>query len=355
MAYEPQDAYLFTRTRWSEPPRLRHQVARLLRAQGHRVVFFERAGKRPSSGMTTVEGIELAGQRELVHHQLRILETFSTLNAGWVRRSLRRWAIGSGDLVINFNYDAWYLRAVAPATQVVTILNDDFVNRSRPWARREAERNYRRTLEISDRVLTVSYPLLRQARASFPGAELFLPWARMPYRVPVPGGERLAVLYWGYINDRLDWPVIQRLLAAGTRIHFAGPVERTTRAAMALGHPSAVYHGVRSLEELAPIIAECSCSILPYDLDRGNREVTISNRAFDLLAVGLPLVYADYPELLEAPAGIFRRASTAEQYLAGIEECRRTFLALQPAIEKFVAEHTPERRYAQLMGASVAQ
>lgn len=354
MAGGPADVFLFTRTRWDEPPRLRHQVARLLRAHGHRVVFFERAGTRPAAARTTPEGIELAGQGELVHHQLRVVHALSALNAAWVRRSLRGWPIGAGDLVVNFNYDAWYLRALAPAARVLTILNDDFVNRSRPWARREAESNYRRTLEVSDRVLTVSYPLLRQARAVFPRAELFLPWARFPYRAPA-AGERPSVLYWGYINDRLDWPVIEGLLAAGTRIHFAGPIERTTRAAATFRHPSARYHGIRTLAELAPVIAECSCSILPYALDRGNREVTISNRAFDLLAAGLPLVYADYPELLAAPAGVFHRATTVEQYLAGIAECRRTFASVQPVIEGFLAAHSPEQRYIQLMGGAPGQ
>ena len=36
------DFVLFTNTQWTQAPRLRHQVARLLAHAGHRVTFFER-------------------------------------------------------------------------------------------------------------------------------------------------------------------------------------------------------------------------------------------------------------------------------------------------------------------------
>ena len=39
------DFVLVTHTRWSEAPRIRHQVARLLVDAGHRVLFLERADK----------------------------------------------------------------------------------------------------------------------------------------------------------------------------------------------------------------------------------------------------------------------------------------------------------------------
>lgn len=344
---------MLTRTRWTEPPRLRHQVARLLAAHGHEVTFLERPSlfHRPDS--RTEEGILLRSHRELVHHQLRLARPFSLINTAVMRRDLRRLlADGSPDLVVNLNYDCYVIRELLPSTPIVTIINDDFVNRSRWFARAESRWAYRRTLLVSDETLVVSYPLVRQAQAVTTEVELFLPWARTPYRAPEPGRDRPGVLYWGFLNDRLDWRVIRGLLDEGQLIHFAGPIERTRQAGPILAHPNARYHGVVKLADIEPVLAECSASILPYNLARSHLEVTISNRAFELLSWGLPLVYADYPELLEAPPGVFHKARSVADYQRGIAAARSGFDAMQPVIAGFLEAHTPERRHAQLIAAA---
>lgn len=339
---------MLTRTRWTEPPRLRHQVARLLASHGHEVTFLERPGLRRHPDARTPEGILLRSQRELVHHQLRVARPLSLLNTAVVRWDLRRLVDDARpDLVVNMNYDCYAIREVLPHTPIVTIINDDFVNRARPWAAREARWAQRRTLERSDAVLTVSFPLLRQCRKDHPAAELFLPWARQAYVAP-QAGERKDLLYWGYINDRVDWQVVRGLLDGGHRIHFVGPVERSAQAHDIVRHPLAQFHGVRPLDQIPEVLARCCCSILPYNLRRSNLEVTVSNRTFDLLAQGLPVVHAAYPEWLPAPPGIFHPARSGEEYAEGVRRSREGFQEVQPTIERFLAEHTPERRYQQL-------
>ncbi len=64
--------YFFTRTNWDEPPRIRHQLARMLRRKGHEVIFFERPQRSGGSQIErTPEGVTLVGTREFLHHQLR--------------------------------------------------------------------------------------------------------------------------------------------------------------------------------------------------------------------------------------------------------------------------------------------
>jgi glycosyltransferase involved in cell wall biosynthesis len=266
-----------------------------------------------------------------------------------MRRELPQAIMGKPEVIINFRYDCYALRDVYPDVPIITVINDDFVNRARPYAKREAVYCFESTLRVSDVVLVVSYPLLRQAREIVPDARLFLPWARTHYATPEAGLTRRDVLYWGFINDRIDWDVVLQLLDDGQRVHFVGPIERSARAEQVLAHRNVEYHGVRPLAELSSVVDRCCCSILPYNVGRSKLEVTINNRAFELLAFGLPLVYADYPELLEAPEEVISKATTTAQYKEAIAACVATFDARQARIRDFLSEHDSESRYRQLL------
>lgn len=340
-----------TRSTLEEPPRLRHQVAQLLSAVGLEVLFVEkpRFARRGVVDTTTTPHRTRSG--ELVHHQFRFHRMCSLFNSSAIRWSLasiaREWADAA---VVNFNYDYWTLRDLWPSARIITIINDDFVNRARPWAATEARWAQGRTLQVSDAVFAVSHPLVRQCQEFAPDAALFLPWARRPYVAP-GGGDRKAVLYWGYINDRVDWGLVIALLDRGQRIHFVGPVERSSRGWEVLAHRDARYHGVHALDAIPEVLADCCCSILPYDLSRSHLEVTVSNRTFDLLACGLPVIHAAYPEWLAAPPGVFQAATTVAEYAGAIGAARSRFEEVQQVIESFLRDHTSMSRFDQLWAA----
>jgi hypothetical protein len=336
-----------TRSWWNEPPRLRHQVTNLLMANGHEVLFVEKP-TMGGRGKVREGHPALSASGELVHHQARVARPLTLLNAVAVRASLRRVAAEWADAaVVNFNYDYWMLRDLWPTAPMVTIINDDFLGRSRPWAAAEARWAQRRTLQASDAAFAVSFPLLRQCQADTATAELFLPWLRTPYRPPAPGPRR-DILYWGFINDRIDWNIIERLAAAGRVIHFAGPIERSPTAHRVLQSPNVQYHGVASIAELAPVVAKCCASIIPYALERTTLEFTMSNRGFELLGQGLPILYAAFPELLPADPRVIHHCRSPEDYVAAATEAEEGFDSAQPVIEAFLADHTPEIRYRQL-------
>jgi hypothetical protein len=342
---------LFTKTRWEEAPRLRHQVARLLVSRGHDVTLFE----RPSylhAGSRTAEGIAMRRTRQLIHPQLRVHPLVSAANAFVEKREIRRAVNGAdGTHVLNFNWDYDFLRDLFPASRIVTIFNDDFVASARPFCRTETIRVMNRTVSRSDQVLVTSFVVRDQLLPVSPSVSLFLPWARRAYAAASGDGPRRDVLYWGYISDRLDFALVRSLLDRGVRIHFAGPIY-SRAAADLFRHPNAEYHGVRTLDELQPVVARCCCSIVPYHPENAQmRSVTISNRAFELLAAGLPLIYTSQAALLPAPPDVIYACRTTDEYLAAIEQARASFADVQPRIREYLLPHTADRRYAQLMAA----
>jgi hypothetical protein len=341
---------LVTRTLYSERPRLRHQIADLLAERGHQVLFIQKPGGLRRGRIVREAPVAVATSGELLHHQLRTVPALSWANAATVRWSLAPLARDRQDAaVINFNYDYWMLRELWPAARHLTVINDDFQFLARPWVRAEARRVQRLTLQQSDHTVAVSYPLVRQCLQDTPNASLFLPWARAGYVPPAAGQDRRDLLYWGYIENRIDWELIQQLADGGIVLHFVGPIDRCPRAHEVFRHPNIHHHGPAGLAEIPDVLARCAASILPYDLKRSSGEITMSNRAFELLGYGLPLLYAAFPDLLAAPPEVIRPCATVEEYVAGLEAARTRFDAAQPAIRDFLAAHTPDARYRQLV------
>ena len=352
MKQGPSPVVLLTRTHFAEPPRLRQQVARLLADRGHPVLFVEKPRTLRRSAVFRHGPISLASSGQLIHHQLRVARPCSLANAAFVRRSLRALAIAwPGASVINFNYDYWMARELWPGSRFVTVINDDFRRLARPWAAKEARWAQRRTLAGSDMTLAVSYPLVRQCLEDTPDVELFLPWARDGYHAPSAGLPRRDLLLWGYLDQRTDWNIVEGLAGRGVTIHVAGPIRGSRRIARVLKSPRVVYHGVAPLSELGAVLDLCAASILPYALEWWNGEMTISNRAFELLGRGLPLLYADFPELLPAPPGVIHRCRTLDDYHAAWKVACSEFELSQPGIQAFLAEHSADVRYQALASA----
>jgi glycosyltransferase involved in cell wall biosynthesis len=343
---------LFTKTLWHEPPRLRHQVAHMLLRRGHEVDFFEK-NFGPAGDGYTEKGAALRRHRhrELLHHQLRVHPLLSRLNAEVEKSEIRRrLQIAPDHVVVNFNYDYYFLRELAPEQRILTVINDDFVAGSRWFARREAGRVLAATAGMSDHTLVVSYPLRDALRPVARDVVLFLPWARRPYSEPRLLGPRDEVLYWGYINERIDVEAVERILGEGIRINFAGPVTWNRQIHALLKHPNATYLGPRKLEDIPEVLERCACSLLAYDASQPMvGAVTISNRAFELMSWGLPLVYTNLPGLLEAPPEVIHRCRTPEEFIAGYHAARAGFAEAQGVIRGFLEAHTEDVRYEALM------
>jgi hypothetical protein len=341
-----------TRTPWDELPRIRHQLARLLAGAGHEVLYFE-PGAAAGEARRAEPGISVLAHRR--RDRLPWLPGFHAFNARTVKRSLapalERHGVGGGDTVVNFVFDYWFLRQLFPGNRIVTMINDDFVSSARFGWRRPYLWALRRTCELSDRVLTVSVPLQRQL-APFCRPELFLPWADQAYREPAPGAARDTLLFWGYINWKLDWPFVERLADSqpSMRLLFVGPVDAEAPEAMRRVRQkrNVEFAAVARLDELP--LDRILAGLIPYrpgvpDLDA----ITLPNKALQLLARGIPLLISGMPDFIRAPF-VVRADADAD----GVLYLRENHAALQPAIREFVARNGPAQRLAQLLGTAAS-
>ena len=101
--------YLFTKTNWDEPPRIRHQLAHLLIKNNHEVFFFQKPKQNFSTKTKakSLKGITLLRYSEFLHHQLRPGKYTQIVNGLFCKKNIRK-AIKDlplPDVIINFNYD----------------------------------------------------------------------------------------------------------------------------------------------------------------------------------------------------------------------------------------------------------
>lgn len=359
------DFLFITHTAWSEAPRIRHQLARLLVEHGHTVHFFERSTPPFAPLDRTIRsaepGISLVQSRRLLHHQLRLAEPLEFLNSAVVERSLRE-ALrevphDGGTTVVNFTHDYHFLRRIFPHNRIVTLIHDNFEAQARFGYAGHITRMLRRTVEMSDDVYAVSVPLCERL-SRWKRAELLLPWAVVPYRAPHGDiARRNTIFYWGFVDTALDPDAIllasRRLEATrpGWKVALIGPTQSNRRETVTrpfAGQPNIEIRGQTALDELP--LDESLAAFLPYRRSPSCDSVTLANKSLQLLARGMPLVINAMPHYLERP--FIRRIDGVQPFDAVIDEVVARFAEWQEPIARFVAENSGESRLAQMKIAS---
>ncbi|MBK5285219.1 MAG: hypothetical protein JJE25_07425, partial [Bacteroidia bacterium] len=93
-------------------------------------------------------------------------------------------------------------------------------------------------------------------------------------------------------------------------------------------------------------LSDVCCSIMPYDLKvESVNACSISNRSFNLLSYGIPLLQPEFPEVVLAPENVIRYCKTVEDYFSGIEYFRKYFFDSQNEIQNFLSGNYSDDRY----------
>jgi hypothetical protein len=336
---------VISRTPWSETPRIRHQLSIMLRDSGFNVCYLETLFQKTLKSEVTDNGIQVFRVYETIHHQLRPLELLFPCNKNAVKKQLNKLFTDIDFVaVFNFNYDYYFIKEVFNAP-VISIFNDDFMSAAKPWMKKTVAKTISRTCQESDSILSVSYSLNKQLKQLSDRAELFLPWAVNPYFKPAASKKRNKVLYFGYIS-RIDIRFIDALCANGISIRFVGPVMGD---GIKVKKKYELYDNVeflssRPLDDV--ILDDVCCSIALYNVidDPSLLAITASNRMFQLLAKGIPLVYPEMPNLIYAPSTVIKSCSSPGEYVDAVRFFETNFYNVQDDIKSFLLDHTVTRR-----------
>lgn len=349
--------FIFTMSNWVEQPRLRHQVAKLLSDAGEDVHFFQGSRyiwKKPKSNEDFIAQSNLHVHRALnaIHPQLRVNSIFRFVNNFIEIISIKKIIgghVNDEDVVINFNYDFYFLRQLFLKNKIITIINDDFVAQAKFLRGRHVRLSLKKTCAISDSVLAVSYPLVNQLK-NWSRPELFLPWADVQYIAPFSDApKRNSVLLWAYIDVRIDFDLLRAAASAlpETEFHVYGDryfkiepeVEKSSAA------PNIMFKSSAQLSDID--INRYYAAIIPYKKNSSDIEaVTLSNKSFQLLARGIPLVVSGMPNFLSHAS--IKKTNTTDAFLEALKQCKIEFWKLQPLIEILVNENQRQNRFEQL-------
>lgn len=343
---------IFTKTLWKESPRIRHQLTRLLLSNEHKITFFERCNNLKFKTIQfTQENINFVRHFEFLHHQLRPLKILTWINNTIVKFFIRKNVrIKEIDLVINFNYDYNFLKEIFKKTKVITIINDDFVAQAKPWMKKSISYQLENTCRKSDLVFTMHYSLYSQLKSFNKNTYIFLPWAGNKYIAPTNTGQiRNTVLFWGFIDQRVDWELIKILLQYNIKIRFIGHI--LTRVKHKL--KECEQYNNFELVNATPIekinFSDVCCGIIPYNINKnGVKSISISNRTFQLLSYGIPILHTELPYLIEAPQDVIRKCKNSEDFIIGIDFYKNNFYLSQKNIERFLSSNYSENRYNEL-------
>jgi hypothetical protein len=348
-----ESVLILTKTNWSEAPRIRHQITRLFKDKGYKIVYVEKnAYKNIFIKTRKEEAIEFYAHSELIHHQLRYFPIIQWANnlvvKYYLKKIIRRIEF---DFIMNFCYDYSFLKELVPDKKIITMVEDDFESQAKFGMTGQIRNQVKATCTNSDAVLTVSYPLFDKLSTYNSNVKMLFPWSQSQYKPPSYTGERNTVLYFGFIH-RMDWVVVEKLVS-NTKYHyrFIGPTARWSDVRM-INHlvstyPNFEYIQYSTIKDLK--LDDIFCSILPYDPRiKSVQACTISNRAFNLLSFGLPLVYADLHHLIEAPDTVIRKNQSLEDYLATMEFFKVNFYDLQADIQSFLGRHYENDRWMVL-------
>jgi hypothetical protein len=160
-------------------------------------------------------------------------------------------------------------------------------------------------------------------------------------------------LFWGYIDQRLDVDMLNRVAKDLARrgpeweLILVGPTKGRGRDVVerSMGrHANVRILDNHRLDQLP--LDTILASVIPYLTPAAMDAVTLPNKAMQLLARGMPLLISGMPAFIEAP--FVRRLDAGDSLAAVIDGCIADFTALQPTIAKFLGENTPESRLSQL-------
>ena len=349
----------FTKTHWDEPPRIRHQLVYLLEKYADEIIFFEKPNyffNRTKSKAVVANKITLLKHKQIFHHKLQINSFIRFINIFYCKKQILKLLnlskIDNEVIIINFNYEYFFLKDLFPKNKIITIINDNFWSKAIFNFQKPLLNSLEKTLNISDKVLTVS----KKLKDSMPGdfdVDLFYPWNTYKYETKGNIEEKYKLIYWGYINHRLDFEFLNCLLnefestQSRYEILFIGPSNNCLKELNNLKKSDKfTLLPPKDLKDID--FTKTLATLIPYKAGIESIEaISFPNKILPLLSKGLPILHTGMPYIIDEEF-IFKLDSKSKDSIKIINFVKENYINLQPGIKKFLEENSIEKRTLQL-------
>lgn len=324
-------------TPWNEPPRIRHQITRQL-TRFYNVLYIQ----LPFGSDSQEDQFEQINEHLLIFRPKKIHRTsqrlwanFHPFHSFYNKKLVKKidnaiQAIGyTKAVLINFQFN--FPEIMLPDTFITKIYlcNDEFPDRTKwSWKRRQLKEYEDQVASNSDACIAVSLPLLdklkklnRNARLLLPGHEFDV--SREPAVMRYFSGRKrpIRVCFMGYINERIrfDW-LLELVKIEEFDVTLIGPVQRDSRLSELLAYPNFKVAPRIEGSDLHEALSMMDVLIIPYDTKlKSVQAITASNKFFQYLACGKPIVISDMPHFIDLADKCIYRARDAKEFI----ECIR--------------------------------
>ncbi len=330
---------ILTRTKWHEPPRIRHEVARQL-ARYFRVLFVETPTQWQVKDATHFIEVE----KNIIRCSLSNRMTFPVkiqhynplvhlLVGKYLLKELKTllWNFrDSKHVLINFNYDMTEVMNSEEFDFKIYLCNDDFSNMvSNPLSRLIVAKQESKVAARADMCLAVSYPLVSKLKSYNRNTQLFLPGHEFNTKKAVFIKEKInkiKVAFMGYIDNRLefDW-LFRAARQPDIDIHLIGPIEGVAPDIREqLSKSDILLHKPLYGENLQNFLETMDLLVIPYKTDSpGVAAITASNKLFKYLALGKPVLISNMPNFIRLDTGVIYRATSASSFVKQIRTAHK--------------------------------
>lgn len=337
-----------------------------------------RDGRNPASWSTPLEERTPGSWARNLVLPSGWMKRFPRLGMRPIRTAVRRWREaaridGPTTLVLTYPHYLHLRDLLAPDRHVY--FNIDDYTQYWPSRARTLERLEQRAVRESDLTICVSNHRAEHLRRSVPDSAdrihhlphgtpaAFL--ADAPHHEPAAAPPDLATLprpYLGFVGtleDRIDWPLLDRLAQSFPRasiILIGRPLPRgrapwQAEARSVLRRPNVHLLGWRPQSSLAAYIAAFDVCLIPYRADHPFNIACCPTKIMDYMGSGRPIVSTDLPECrlytelfnVEADHGSFVAATRSILHANSDDGCAADRHA-------WAADHTCARTVERLLG-----
>lgn len=290
--YSNMKIHIFSRSPWSEPKRLRQQLAVLL-LKKYDVYYHTPLHLDGDTIAPDNQKIKLRNFRFI--NKFGSIPFISLLNAIFLSFYFKK-TVEVGDVVFNFLPEA----ALIPrkkGVRVISVINDDFASMAPKLTSWWVKLMLETMAAGADSTLYVSTQIQKKYKSK--NSVLFYPWADR-VKPANHADQKNIILYWGYISIALDFDLIEKMAGQiiehelDLNIMLVGPVDDGVAdkiSRITNKHSCVTLHTPRDLCEIETDRVLCGIEPISPDFHNG-ANVEFPNKGPRLLSYGIPLVYS---------------------------------------------------------------